>query len=110
MGLMPFTPAPQSQSFLWPSSRPSPLSSLIRRPFTFLNSDLLKETLTMKRFRSILLSLGLLMILAAAAAAPIASAGCYAIQVQCGSQVRSCPGKSDGAGHCIYNASCLNCQ
>jgi hypothetical protein len=52
-----------------------------------------------------------LMVLAAAALAPVVSyANCPAIEVQCsnGSE-RLCQGNSDGAGHCLYNESCINC-
>jgi hypothetical protein len=65
----------------------------------------------MKNFKTRFLALCGLMILLAAALAPIvAEASCPQIIVQCsnGSE-HSCNGKSNGSGGCVYSESCLNC-
>lgn len=65
----------------------------------------------MNHFKKLFLALGLLATLAAAAlVAPNAAAGGRAIMVQCGSEVRSCPGTSNGSGGCVYSEKCLTCQ
>ena len=65
----------------------------------------------MKSIKARFIALCGLMVLAAAALVPAVSyAGCPAIEVQCsnGSE-RLCPGSSDGAGHCVYKESCIDC-
>jgi len=65
----------------------------------------------MKNFKTRFLVLCGLMVLLAAALAPIvAEASCPQIIVSCsnGSE-HSCNGHSDDGGHCIYDEKCLNC-
>lgn len=63
----------------------------------------------MKHIKLRFLALCGLVVLAAAAVAPIAAqAGCPTIRVLCGSEVRLCTGTQNG-NKCDYSADCLNC-
>jgi hypothetical protein len=65
----------------------------------------------MKHFKARFLALCGLMVLTAAVIAPmVATATCPSVQVECpGGRLKSCPGTSDGNGHCYYSESCLHC-
>lgn len=65
----------------------------------------------MKHFTAKLLVLCALIVMGAATLAPsIAQAACPDALIGCGGgKVNRCKGTSDGAGHCSYNESCLNC-
>jgi hypothetical protein len=65
----------------------------------------------MKNFKTRFLVLCGLMVLSAAALAPmVVEAVCPQIIVECSNgDAHICRATSDGSGHCTYNDSCLNC-
>jgi hypothetical protein len=64
----------------------------------------------MKRFRTKLLVLCGLVIMAAATVSPvIVRATCPDARVSCTKKVNVCHGHSDGQGHCVYSEDCLDC-
>ena len=69
----------------------------------------------MKQFASrLLFTCGLMVVLAAALAPAVVRAdeefACPTVVVDCGGgHLKSCAGRSDGAGHCVYSESCMTC-
>jgi hypothetical protein len=69
----------------------------------------------MKHFKARILALCGLMVLIAAALAPIVAeaeyGSCPDVIINCGPFYgpHSCSGRSDGNGHCLYDATCMSC-
>jgi hypothetical protein len=64
----------------------------------------------MKHIKTRFLAFCGLLILAAAAVAPITMAGCPNVIVDCGDgRTKMCSGTSNGSGGCVYKESCLTC-